>query len=84
MVYLKEDCKLSLTTPQVTQIKNFRCNHRMTLPSHELGISSWATALSIAGAADIHAVLSKPGATVHSAGVIGNAARSPRPLTLGP
>jgi hypothetical protein len=56
----------------------------MTLPSHELGISSWATALSIAGAADIHAVLSKPGATVHSAGVIGNAARSPRPLTLGP
>ena len=67
-----------------TQVDNYRSNNRSKLPSHELGISSWATCVALAKSNDIHTVLAKPGATVHSAGVIGNAALLTLRLTLTP
>ena len=73
-IYLKEECNMTLDKAMETQVDNFRSNNRSKLPSHELGISSWATCMSLAKSNDIHTVLAAPGATVHSAGVIGNAA----------
>ena len=80
IIYLKEECQLELTKRMEKQVDTFRKNLRAKLPSHELGVSSWATASSIANSNNIHNVLGKTGATVHSAGVIGSAAL----LTLGP
>ena len=80
-------CKLQIDKKTERQVVTYRQNNRAKLPSHTLGVSSFATAIGLASEHAIDNILAKPGATVHSAGVIGDAALSTldlTPLTLPP
>ena len=53
------------------QIKYCLYNNRASLPSRELGVSSYTTVTSLCEANAIDNLLSKPNATINTCGVIG-------------
>ena len=83
---LTEKHGVEINDKLATQIKNYRTNNMSKMPSHTLGVSTFATASTAAAEHCIHKRLACAGATNHTAGVIGatNTTLFPPLATLAP